>query len=117
MNPVLKNHKIVLLQSIDIPARGVFHDRRDVDHIDVDVQPERRDVDGAGRVLAAFAAGLAQDQAEYGMHLVGGDMSATPGPVTIAVMVFGETPPITRPTEMVRGPSTGSGGSACSTSA
>jgi len=42
--------------------------------------------------IAAFAAGLAQDQAEYGMHLVGGDMSATPGPATIAVMVFGETP-------------------------
>lgn len=41
--------------------------------------------------IAAFAAGLAQDQAEYGIHLIGGDMSATPGPVTIAVMVFGET--------------------------
>jgi thiamine-monophosphate kinase len=42
--------------------------------------------------IAAFAAGLAQDQAEYGVHLIGGDMSATPGPVTIAVMAFGETP-------------------------
>lgn len=42
--------------------------------------------------IAAFAAGLAHDQAEYGIHLIGGDMSATPGPVTIAVMAFGEVP-------------------------
>ncbi len=42
--------------------------------------------------LAAFAAALASDQAEYGVHLAGGDMSATPGPVAIAVTVFGETP-------------------------
>ena len=42
--------------------------------------------------IAAFAAGLAHDQAEYGVHLIGGDMSSTPGPVTIAVMAFGEAP-------------------------
>jgi thiamine-monophosphate kinase len=42
--------------------------------------------------IAAFAAGLAQDQAEYGVHLIGGDMSSTSGPVTIAVMAFGEAP-------------------------
>jgi len=34
--------------------------------------------------IAAFAAGLALDQAEYGVHLIGGDMSATPGPVPTA---------------------------------
>jgi thiamine-monophosphate kinase len=43
--------------------------------------------------IAAFAAGLAQDQAEYEVYLIGGDMSATPGPVTVAVTAFGETPP------------------------
>jgi thiamine-monophosphate kinase len=42
--------------------------------------------------VAGFAAGLAQDQAEYGVHLAGGDMSSTPGPVAVAVTVFGETP-------------------------
>ncbi len=42
--------------------------------------------------IAAFATGLAQDQAEYGVHLIGGDMSSTPGPVAIAVMAFGEVP-------------------------
>jgi thiamine-monophosphate kinase len=49
-----------------------------------------RDIDDAW--VAAFAAGLAQDQAEYSVRLVGGDMSATPGPVTIAVMALGEIP-------------------------
>ena len=42
--------------------------------------------------IAAFAAGRAHDQAEYGVHLIGGDMSSTPGPVTVAVMAFGEAP-------------------------
>jgi thiamine-monophosphate kinase len=42
--------------------------------------------------IAAFAAGLAHDQAEYSIHLIGGDMSATPGPVTIAVTALGEAP-------------------------
>lgn len=42
--------------------------------------------------IAAFAAGHAYDQAEYGVHLIGGDMSATPGPITIAVTALGEMP-------------------------
>lgn len=42
--------------------------------------------------IAAFAAGLRHDQAEYGIHLIGGDMSATPGPITVAVTALGETP-------------------------
>jgi thiamine-monophosphate kinase len=40
--------------------------------------------------IAAFAEGLARDQADYGVHLIGGDTDATPGPVTIAIMAFGE---------------------------
>ncbi|OGA60867.1 MAG: thiamine-phosphate kinase [Betaproteobacteria bacterium RIFCSPLOWO2_12_FULL_65_14] len=42
--------------------------------------------------IAAFARGLAQDQTEYGVHLIGGDTDSTPGPVTIAVMALGEVP-------------------------
>jgi thiamine-monophosphate kinase len=42
--------------------------------------------------IAGFAAGLARDQAEYGVHLIGGDMSSTSGPITIAVSAFGEAP-------------------------
>lgn len=40
--------------------------------------------------VAAFARGLAQDQAEYGVHLIGGDTDSTPGPVAIAITAFGE---------------------------
>jgi thiamine-monophosphate kinase len=40
--------------------------------------------------IAAFAHGLAEDQNEYGVHLIGGDTDSTPGPVTIAIMAFGD---------------------------
>lgn len=40
--------------------------------------------------IAGFARGLEADQAEYGIHLVGGDTDKTPGPVTVAVMALGE---------------------------
>jgi thiamine-monophosphate kinase len=42
--------------------------------------------------LSAFARALAGDQREYGVHLIGGDTNATPGPLTIAVTAFGEVP-------------------------
>lgn len=41
--------------------------------------------------IAGFARGLAEDQAEYGIHLVGGDTDRTPGPLTVAVTALGET--------------------------
>jgi thiamine-monophosphate kinase len=44
------------------------------------------------RWIADFAAGLAQDQTEYGIHLIGGDMSSTAGPITVAVTAVGEAP-------------------------
>ncbi len=40
--------------------------------------------------IAAFARGLAEDQNEYGVHLIGGDTDSTPGPVTIAITAFGD---------------------------
>jgi thiamine-monophosphate kinase len=40
--------------------------------------------------LAVFASGLAQDQAEFGISLLGGDMGA--GQLTIAVTAFGYVP-------------------------
>jgi thiamine-monophosphate kinase len=40
--------------------------------------------------MAAFASGLAEDQNHYGVHLIGGDTDSTPGPVTIAIMAFGD---------------------------
>jgi thiamine-monophosphate kinase len=40
----------------------------------------------------AFAAGLAHDQAEFGLRLFGGDTVATPGPLTASVTILGWTP-------------------------
>jgi thiamine-monophosphate kinase len=42
--------------------------------------------------LAAFAAGLAADQKEFGLPLLGGDTGATEGPLSIAVTAFGFVP-------------------------
>ncbi len=39
--------------------------------------------------IARFAAGLQNDLAAFGFGLIGGDMTATPGPLTISVMAFG----------------------------
>ncbi len=39
--------------------------------------------------LAGFAAGLRADQAEFGVHLLGGDTVAGPGPLTLAVTALG----------------------------
>lgn len=42
--------------------------------------------------LTAFAAGLAADQKEFGIALLGGDTGATEGPLSIAVTAFGFVP-------------------------
>jgi thiamine-monophosphate kinase len=44
-------------------------------------------VDWHGRAL--FAQGLAEDQARYGVSLLGGDTVATPGPLTISITALG----------------------------
>lgn len=43
--------------------------------------------------LAAFAAGLAADQATYGIELFGGDSTSTPGPLMTSVTMFGTVAP------------------------
>jgi thiamine-monophosphate kinase len=48
---------------------------------------------GWGReARAAFAGGLAQDQAEFGIGLLGGDTVATPGPLTASITALGYAP-------------------------
>ena len=42
--------------------------------------------------IADFALGLAQDQKDYNVHLIGGDTDSTPGPLTIAITAFGDVP-------------------------
>lgn len=49
-----------------------------------------RDLDDAW--LASFARGLAADQEQFGVSLLGGDTTATPGPLTIAITALGQVP-------------------------
>jgi len=41
----------------------------------------------------AFASGLAADQAEFGVSLMGGDTTSTPGPVSLSCTMFGHVAP------------------------
>jgi thiamine-monophosphate kinase len=43
--------------------------------------------------FAAFAAGLAQDQQAYGVTLLGGDTTSTPGPISLSLTIFGHVAP------------------------
>ncbi len=43
--------------------------------------------------FAAFAAGLAEDQAAFGMQLLGGDTTSTPGPVSLTLTAIGHVAP------------------------
>jgi thiamine-monophosphate kinase len=43
--------------------------------------------------LAAFVAGLAADQAEFGLHLLGGDTTSTPGPISLSLTILGTVAP------------------------
>ena len=49
-----------------------------------------KDIDEAW--IAAFAAGLAEDQRIFGVALHGGDTVSTPGPLTLSLTAFGEVP-------------------------
>jgi thiamine-monophosphate kinase len=40
--------------------------------------------------LEAFARGFGEDQKTYGIDLLGGDISSTPGPLSIAITAFGD---------------------------
>ncbi len=42
--------------------------------------------------LAEFARGLGEDQKTFGVSLLGGDTTATPGPLTIAITAIGRVP-------------------------
>jgi len=43
--------------------------------------------------IAEFAAGLAQDQAEFGLAVLGGDTVATPGPASFSLTIIGTVEP------------------------
>ena len=43
--------------------------------------------------LEGFAEGLAADQREFGIHVLGGDTVATPGPACLSLTIIGTVPP------------------------
>ena len=43
--------------------------------------------------FAGFAVGLARDQATYGVTLLGGDTTSTPGPVSLSLTIIGHVAP------------------------
>ena len=43
--------------------------------------------------FAAFASGLARDQAQFGITLLGGDTTSTPGPMTLTLIAIGHLAP------------------------
>jgi thiamine-monophosphate kinase len=43
--------------------------------------------------FAGFSAGLAQDQHEFGIFLLGGDTTSTPGPITLSLTILGTVDP------------------------
>jgi thiamine-monophosphate kinase len=43
--------------------------------------------------FAGFAAGLAQDQRDYGVVLLGGDTTSTPGPISLSLTIVGHVAP------------------------
>ncbi len=43
--------------------------------------------------VAAFAAGLALDQVEFGLHVLGGDTVSTPGPMVLSLTIIGHVAP------------------------
>ena len=44
------------------------------------------------RWLDAFGAGLKADQEQFGLNLLGGDTTRTPGPLTLSITLIGEAP-------------------------
>jgi thiamine-monophosphate kinase len=43
--------------------------------------------------FAAFASGLAADQGEFNIHLIGGDTTSTPGPISLTATIIGHVAP------------------------
>ena len=80
--PDLIGRKLLRVNLSDLAAMGA----RPRGYLLVTAFPE--DIDDAW--IAAFVEGLARDQAEFGIDLLGGDTVSTPGPLTLSLTAFGE---------------------------
>ncbi|MCC7273852.1 MAG: thiamine-phosphate kinase [Alphaproteobacteria bacterium] len=82
--PDLVARKMLRVNLSDLAAKGA----RPFGYLMTTALPVRCGDDWVER----FAAGLARDQAEYGVSLLGGDSVATPGPIALSVTALGELP-------------------------
>jgi len=79
--PDLVARKLVRVNLSDLAAMAA----RPVGYLLTTALPKSRGDDW----LAGFAAGLAQDQAEFGITLLGGDSVSTQGPISLTLTAFG----------------------------
>jgi len=82
--PDLIARKLVRVNVSDLAAKGA----KPFAYMLGVMLPSRLDL----RWLEAFAAGLAADQARYGMNLIGGDTTAGEGPAVFSLTAFGTLP-------------------------
>ena len=82
--PELVARKLVRVNLSDLAAMAA----RPVGYFLTTALPKSRGDDW----LAGFAAGLAHDQAEFGITLLGGDSVSTPGPVSLTLTALGRVP-------------------------
>jgi len=73
--------KLLRVNLSDLAAKGA----RPLGYLLAAVFP--RDIDESW--IADFAAGLSEDQSQYGLSLLGGDTTATPGPLTLSLTALG----------------------------
>jgi thiamine-monophosphate kinase len=79
--PAQVAQKLLRVNLSDLAAKGAVP----IGYLLVTALPRARDE----AWLEAFAAGLASDQARFGIELLGGDSTATDGPATLAVTALG----------------------------
>jgi thiamine-monophosphate kinase len=83
--PETIGRKLLRANLSDLAAMGA----RPLGYLMTIALPAGLDDDG----LAGFAAGLAEDQARYGIFLLGGDTVSTPGPLSLSITVLGTVEP------------------------
>jgi thiamine-monophosphate kinase len=82
--PASVGRKLLRVNLSDLAAMGA----EPLGYLTAIARPARID----DRWLRELVAGLAADQAEFGLSLLGGDTTATPGPLTLSLTILGTVP-------------------------
>src|SRR6185312_6510159 len=83
--PDLVGRKLLRVNLSDLSVKGATP----IGYLMTDAVPR----DSPDAWFAGFAAGLAQDQAEFGVTLLGGDTTSTPGPMALSLTILGHVAP------------------------